>query len=158
MLLRERVYRSIKNDILSGVYHMGERLPVAELANEYGVSKTPVREALNTLQNEGLVTITPRVGYFVAHTTVKDAQDLFDLRLILERASAEVAARNITEQDLRYLENVAGAYVSGDIDSYWQYLTDNRDFHYRVALATGNRRLAESVGNLLDPPSAINPG
>ena len=150
MLLRERVYNRIKNDILSGVYRMGDKLPVDKLAEEYQVSKTPVREALNTLQNEGLVEIVPRVGYFVAHMTVKEVQDLFELRLILEGASAEMAARSITEDELQYLGNMRCAYVSGDIDSYWQYLKDNREFHYRVALATGNERLAEAVGNVLD--------
>jgi len=150
MLLRDQVHEGIRSDILSGLYRMGERLPVDKLAQEYQVSKTPVREALNTLQNEGLVTIVPRVGYFVSHMTVKDAQDLFELRLILETASAEMAARNITEEELRGLEGVQCTYVSGDTDSYWKYLKDNREFHYRVALATGNSRLAEAVGNVLD--------
>mgnify|MGYP001076259628 CR=1 FL=1 len=150
MLLRDQVHKRIRNDILSGLYRMGERLPVDKLAQECQVSKTPVREALNTLQNDGLVTIIPRVGYFVSHMTVKDAQDLFELRLILETASAEMAARNITEEQLRGLESVQSTYVSGDTDSYWKYLKDNREFHYRIALATGNSRLAEAVGNVLD--------
>lgn len=150
LLLREQVYQSIKSDILSGLYRMGERLPVDKLATDYQVSKTPVREALNTLQNEGLITIVPRVGYFVSHMTVKEAQDLFDLRLILETASAEMAATKATEQDLSYLENVSCTYVSGDVNSHLQYLKDNRDFHYGLALATDNNRLAEAVGSVLD--------
>ena len=150
LLLRDQVYQSIKSDILSGRYHLGERLLVDELATEYQVSKTPAREALSTLQNEGLITIISRVGYFVAHMTVKEAQDLFDLRLILETASAEMAARKATEQDLSYLENVSCTYVLGDVNSHLQYLKDNREFHYRLALATGNNSLAEAVGSVLD--------
>jgi len=150
LLLREQAYHSIKSDILSGQYRMGERLPVDKLATEYQVSKTPVREALNTLQSEGLITVVPRVGYFVSHMTVKEAQDLFDLRLILETASAEMAARTAKEEDFRYLENVSCAYVLGDESSHLQYLKNNREFHHRLALATGNNRLAEAVGSVLD--------
>jgi len=114
------------------------------------VSKTPIREALHALQHEGLVDIIPRVGYFVSQMTIKDVQDIFELRLIIESASAEMAARNITDEEVTYLENMHTSYVSGDIDSYWEYLEENREFHYRVALATRNKWLAEVVGRLLD--------
>ena len=120
------------------------------LAEKYQVSKTPIREALHALQHEGLVDIIPRVGYFVSQMTIKDVQDIFELRLIIESASAEMAARNITDEEVTYLENMHTSYVSGDIDSYWEYLEENREFHYRVALATRNKWLAEVVGRLLD--------
>ena len=86
MLVRERLYQEIKRDILSGVFRMGDRLPVEALAAQHRVSKTPVREALSSLEHEGLVQIVPRVGYFVAQLTVQDVQELFQLRLILEGA------------------------------------------------------------------------
>ena len=120
------------------------------LAEKYQVSKTPIREALNALQHEGLVEIIPRVGYFISQMTIKDVQDIFDLRLIIEGASAERAAQNITEEELLYLEKMHSSYVSGDIDSYWQYLEENREFHRKVALATRNKQLADVVGRLLD--------
>ncbi len=150
MLARDRVYREIKEDILSGMYRMGERLPVDDLAAQNGVSKTPVREALSALQYEGLVEIVPRVGYFVSHMTVKEVQNVFQLRLILEGASAEVAATHITEQELLELSSIPCSWVTGDIDSYLKYLADNREFHCKVALATRNRHLADLIGGLLD--------
>ena len=149
-LLREQVYEGLKNDILTGLHGVGERLSVDKLAGEYEVSKTPVREALSALQQEDLVEIIPRVGYFVSQVTVKDVRDIFELRLIVEAASAEMAARNISEEELLHLENLHEGYVPGDVDSYWQFLKENREFHYRVALATRNKWLAETVGRLLD--------
>jgi DNA-binding GntR family transcriptional regulator len=150
MLARDRVYRKIRKDILSGVYRMGERLPVDDLAAQHGVSKTPVREALSALQHEGLVEIVPRVGHFVSHMTVKEVQNLFQLRLILEGASAQLAATCITDQELLELSKIPCSWVTGDVDSYLQYLADNREFHCKVAMATRNRHLADLIAGVLD--------
>jgi len=155
MLVRERVYHSIKNDILCGTHRMGQRLSLHDLAQQYHVSKTPIKEALRALQHEGLVEIIPRVGYFVSYMTVEDVRNLFQLRLILEGASAELAAKSITEQELLELEKIPCSWVTGDIDSYVQYLQDNREFHVRVALATQNQDLADLIGGLLDRMQAL---
>jgi DNA-binding GntR family transcriptional regulator len=155
MLLRKQVYSKIKEDILAGVYRMGEKLPVDALAEKYRVSKTPIREALTLLQHEGLVEVIPRAGYFVSYTTLRDIQDLFGLRLILEAAAAEMAAQNITEEQLDALEHILCTYVPGDMASYAQYVQNNREFHYRVALASGNEKLAEAVANVLDQMQGV---
>ena len=147
--LNEKICQMLRNDILLGTYPPGERLDVNNLVGQYGVSRTPVRDALNVLQREGLVEIVPRVGYFISRITIRDIEDIFQLRLIVETASAELAARLITREELAYLEKLTRRYVVGDIESYKGFLAENRDFHYRVALATGNRRLAEVVDNLL---------
>lgn len=149
-LLRDQIYQKIKDDILTGIHGPGKQLSINELAEEYQASATPVREALNVLQREDLVEIIPRVGYFVSQMTIKDVQDIFELRLIIESASAEMAARNITDEEITYLENMHHSYIWGDADSYWQYLEENREFHCRVAVATRNKWLAEVVGKLLD--------
>jgi DNA-binding GntR family transcriptional regulator len=149
-LVRERVYKAIKNDILSRTYRVGERLSPNDLAQKHRASKTPIKEALRTLEHEGLVEAIPRVGYFVSHMTLQDVQDLFQLRLILEGASAELAAQHITEGELRELEAIPCCWVAGDLDSYHQYLKDNRTFHTRVAQATRNQELAELVVSVLE--------
>lgn len=149
-LLRNQVYRQIKQDIIGGVYSSGEPLAPGSLAKRYRVSLTPVREAFHALQKEGLIEIIPRVGYFVSSVSVKDIQDIFSLRVILEGAAAELAAKVITEQELRHLNEVRGSYKSGDTSSYWKYLKDNREFHCGIALATQNKWLADSVEGLLD--------
>lgn len=149
-LLRHHVYRQIKQDIIGGAYASGEAISPNALAKKHRVSLTPVREAFHALQKEGLIEIIPRVGYFVSSVTVKDIQDIFALRVIVEGAAAELAAKNITKEELDRLEEVRGSYKSGDTGSYWEYLRDNHEFHYRIALATRNRWLAESVESLLD--------
>ena len=93
--LNEKVCQRLRNDILLGAYHPGERLDVNKLVGQYGVSRTPIRDALNVLQREGLVEIVGRVGYFIARITIRDIEDIFQLRLIVETASAELAARLI---------------------------------------------------------------
>jgi len=150
MLMREQVYEAIKNDILSRTYRMGERLSPNDLAEKHRASKTPVKEALRMLEHEGLVEAIPRVGYFVSHMTLQDVEDLFQLRLILEGASAELAAQYITKQELRELGEIPCCWQTGDLDSYHQYLKDNRSFHVKVAQATRNHELAELVGSVLD--------
>jgi DNA-binding GntR family transcriptional regulator len=129
---------------------MGAKLSVPDLALQHGVSKTPVREALSTLQHEGLVDILPRIGYFVSHMSIEEVQNLFQVRLILEGASAELAARNITEHELLDLERIPCHWTAGDLDSYLQYLKDNRAFHLKIASATRNKHLTELVAGLLD--------
>jgi len=148
--LHEQVYQKIKSDILLGLYHPGEKLDVNGLAIQYNVSRTPVRDALHVLQREDLVEILPRVGYFTSRITIKDIEDVFQLRLIVETASAELAAVRISEEDLAYLERLSGRYVAGDVQSYREFLAENREFHHRVALASGNRRLAQVVDGLLN--------
>jgi DNA-binding GntR family transcriptional regulator len=155
MLARLRLYQALKRDILSGRYRMGERLPVGDLALQHGVSKTPVREALSSLQHEGLVRTVPRVGYFVAEMSVERVQDLFQLRLILEGASAELAAEHITETELLQLERIPCSWVLADMDSCLAYLADNRAFHCGVAAASRNSVLSELVGRLLDQTQAL---
>ena len=148
--LRDRAYHEIKSDIITGVHGSGERLSLDRLADRYQVSKTPVRDALNALQQEGYVEIIPRGGCVISHITVKDVQDVFDLRLILEGASAELAAQHITYEELLNLEGMHSSYSSGDAESYWEYLKENREFHCVVARATRNKQLAGEVERLLE--------
>jgi DNA-binding GntR family transcriptional regulator len=148
--LREQVYQQLKADIILGVYRPGEKLDVTRLIAQHSMSKTPVRDALHALQQEGLVEVIPRVGYFASRITIKDVEDIFQLRLIVETASAELAAPRIALEDLEALEKLTERrYVAGDVGSYKEFLADNREFHYQVAQAAGNLRLADVVNNLL---------
>jgi DNA-binding GntR family transcriptional regulator len=145
-----QVYDHLKSDILMGVFGLGEQLSVEELTDKYDVSRTPVREALNLLHAEGLVDTIPRIGYFTAQPTVKDIQDLFEFRLILESGSARLATARIGQDDLRALEHMEGTYVPGDPSTYLPWIQYNREFHYRIAMAAGNVELAKVIGQVLD--------
>ena len=144
------IYKGLRRSISVGHRKPGERLDLAALAEGYGTSVTPVRDALQMLNQEGLVTIKPRSGYFVTHVTLKQLRDMLELREILEVASIERAAVLITEEQLGQLEHVHADYAGEDDESYERYMAENRHFHYLIAEASGNHELAQTLGRLHD--------
>jgi DNA-binding GntR family transcriptional regulator len=146
----ERIYQDLRQSIILGRYRPGDRLNAEALADGYGVSNTPVREALQMLGQEGLVSIKPHSGYFVTQITLRELRDLLELREILEVAAVQRAAIRISEEELAALAHVHDGYTDEDEDPYVRYIMDNRRFHYLVARASGNRELAEALGHLHD--------
>lgn len=145
------IHAALRRQIITGRIRPGDRLVEGALARAWGVSKSPLREALKALQLEGLVEAIPRRGYIVTPITVKQVQDLFDLRLILEREAAARAARVATPGQVRELRGLIGdPYVVGDVESQRRFLAQNKRFHLAVALVTGNRRLTSVLERLLD--------
>jgi DNA-binding GntR family transcriptional regulator len=123
----------------------------AKLAAETGIGKTPVREALTRLVQEGLVRSLPGHGYEVTPLTLGDVQDLYHFRLIIEPAAAQLAAGHVSATDLRRLdEQCAARFSAADKESQSQYLQANYLFHTTIADASGNRRLAEAVRRALE--------
>jgi DNA-binding GntR family transcriptional regulator len=147
---KHRIYRELRRSIIMGHRGPGERLSVTELAEAYGTSVTPVRDALQMLGQEGLVTIKPRSGYFVTRISLKELRDLLDLREILELAAVERAATLITSEQLARLEHVHAGYTGDDDESYDRYTDENRLFHTLIAEASGNHELAQALGHLHD--------
>src|SRR5918997_618134 len=124
--LTKRTYEALKQDVLTCALRPGAQIFEAELATRYGTSKTPVREALSTLVQEGLVQVLPRRGYLVAPITLRDVQEVFQLRLLLETAAAELAAEHITEEALRQLNALVEVrYTYRDRASYARFLRAN---------------------------------
>jgi DNA-binding GntR family transcriptional regulator len=144
------IYRELRRSIIVGHRKPGERLYLEALTKSYGTSVTPVRDALQMLSQEGLVTIKPRSGYFVTHITLKQLRDMLELREILEVASIERAVVRITEERLEQLEHVHAGYTGDDDASYDRYMDENRRFHYLLAQASDNQELAEMLGRLHD--------
>ena len=99
-----KVFTSLKNSILSGEFENGAELREIVLAKKLGVSRTPVREALRQLEQEGLVEIFPNRGAYVKGITYKDVEDIYRIRARLEGLCAEMAVSSITEQQLAKLE------------------------------------------------------
>ncbi|MCQ5201819.1 FCD domain-containing protein [Mordavella massiliensis] len=104
--LRGRVFRRLRNDILSGVYKEHDELREATIGEELGVSRTPVREALRQLELEGLVTIVPNKGAYVTGISKKDVHDIYKIRSMLEGMCARWATRYITPEQIGELEEV----------------------------------------------------
>lgn len=102
--LRGKVFRKIREDILSGKYNKHDELREIVIASELGVSRTPVREALRQLELEGLVEIIPNKGAYVTGISDKDVEDIYLIRSRLEGLAARMAAEHIGEDDLTEME------------------------------------------------------
>lgn len=140
--LSEKVYEKLKSEILRCRIEPGLEISEAELAERFEVSKTPVREALAALRQEGLVRTFPRRGYQVTPITFGDMNELFDLRIILEAGAVELASSRITEAELERLRVLADvAYEKHEQPTIEKFITANREFHLAIAAASGNVRL-----------------
>lgn len=104
--LRGRVYHQLRDDILSGKYKEHEELREMSISEELGVSRTPVREAFRQLELEGLLTVIPNKGAYVSGITVKDVEDIYAMRALLEGLCARWATEHITAWQMEQLEEV----------------------------------------------------
>lgn len=145
-----KIYKEIRRSIIMGHRKPGERLDIDEIARQYNTSITPVRDALQMLTQEGLVSIKPRSGYFVTRMTLKQLRDMMELRKILELAAVERAAMRITPAQIQELRSVHAGYTGDDDVSYDRYTDENRKFHVSIAIASGNLELAEMISRLHD--------
>lgn len=147
--LRELVFESLREAIISGQLRSGERLMEIQLAEEMGVSRTPVREAIRKLELEGLVAMIPRKGAYVAGLSLKDIVDVFEIRGALEGLAAELAAERITEEELeqleRYLVKISDDIENGDLE---RVVASDTDFHSILYQASRNQRLSQIISNL----------
>ncbi|HOP74477.1 MAG TPA: GntR family transcriptional regulator [Bacillota bacterium] len=147
--LRELVFESLREAIISGQLRPGERMMEIQLAEEMGVSRTPVREAIRKLELEGLVEMIPRKGAYVAGLSLRDIADVFEIRRALEGLAAELAADRITDEELerleRYLVIISEQIEAGNLEEVVQ--TDT-DFHTLLYQASRNNRLSQIINNL----------
>lgn len=149
--LRDVVFTTLREAILHGELAPGERLMEIHLANELGVSRTPIREAIRKLELEGLVIMTPRKGAVVASITEIDLRDVLEVRRVLEKLSMELACKRITQEELDQLKNEMAVFKrvveSGDIS---KIATEDVVFHDIIYHAAGNNRLVQMLNNLRD--------
>jgi DNA-binding GntR family transcriptional regulator len=149
--LSDQAFRQIKRDIIRCALAPGIEVTEAQLAERYRLGRAPVRVALLRLGHEGLVRPVPRRGYVVAPITLRDVQDIFQLRLLLEPAAARLAAGRVDGERLRRLDTLCRAgYTPGDRASASAFLRANKEFHVTIARASGNERLAETLARLLE--------
>ncbi|WP_190394145.1 GntR family transcriptional regulator [Nocardiopsis quinghaiensis] len=142
--LREAVYEAILDLITTRSLSPGQHLVETELAQTLGVSRQPVREAMQRLSNEGWVDLRPGYGAFVHTPTESEADQLLAVRALLETESARLAAENASAEQVGFLRELISAgraaTESADTDAVVQA---NADFHRTVTEASGNRVLAE---------------
>lgn len=146
--LREIVFESMREAILSGVLEPGERLMEIQLAEEMGVSRTPVREAIRKLELENFVVMIPRKGAYVAGVSSKDVADVFEIRSALEGLAAGLAAERITDDELEQMERALFYRANeGELDLE-QIVKRDTDFHALLYSASRNERLIQILANL----------
>lgn len=154
--LRELVCENIRQAIIDGTFSPGERLMEIQLADEMGVSRTPVREAIRKLELEGFVVMIPRRGTYVADISIKDITEIYEIRISLDILAAGLAAERITDEELEKLNSYLveiGRYVPAmDIDKIVELDTAFHDILYK---ATRNERLVSVIGNLREQLTGI---
>ena len=152
--LREVVSETLRQAIQDGVLKPGERLMEIPLAEELGVSRTPIREAIRKLELEGFVIMIPRRGTYVANITLKDITQVFEIRSALEELAAGLAAERITEDEIETLERmlveIGDLMEAKDME---KVLAADVEFHEILYKASRNDRLAEIVHNLREQTS-----
>jgi DNA-binding GntR family transcriptional regulator len=149
--LTEKAYSILRERIITGEMSPGMEVSEPELAEQLSVSKTPVREALARLCVEGFMEAYPRRGYRVTPVTVKDMNDLFAIRGVLEGTAAALAAKNLTDEELDALERLADVnYVIGEDISTKNFVDSNQEFHSAIARGARNPRLYALVMSHLE--------
>lgn len=154
--LRELVCETIRQAIVDGVFSPGERLMEIQLADEMGVSRTPVREAIRKLELEGFVVMIPRRGTYVADISIKDINEVYEIRTSLEVLAAGLAAERISDEELetmqRLLVEIGQHIEDGNIEKIVEIDTAFHDVLYK---ASRNKRLAGIINNLREQITVI---
>jgi DNA-binding GntR family transcriptional regulator len=147
--LRDVVFNTLREAILRGELVPGERLMELQLASKLGVSRTPIREAIRMLEQEGLAVTIPRKGAEVAKMTLKDMEDVLEIREALDELAVRIACDKISQEQLASLIDVKELFVSstrtGDVKMIAE--ADVR-FHDVIYEATGNPKLVTLLNNL----------
>lgn len=146
---RDKVYFYLQRDILEGILEPGTRLLISSIANQYKTSDIPVREALQSLVQEGLIVTSPHSGYIVSQVSEKDVREIFEVRTALEGIAAKSAVNNLSNADIEVLEKMvedSKKYLEPlDFIGYWKF---NREFHLTMYKFSNNERLYRMIEDL----------
>ncbi len=149
LTVAESVYQKLRDHIVFGHLQPGERLAEKQLAQQMGVSRTPVREALFRLEREGLIQVLPRQGAMVRRLSLEEARQVYEVRALLEGLAAQLAARNRPAEALAELRRIldASRQVMAEQDTRGLILHNNR-FHDLIVEMAGNQVLHTILSQL----------
>ena len=150
--LRGEVYKMIREGITGLKLLAGAPLRELDLAQKLGVSRTPIREALNQLSKEGIVEIYPRKGAFVKRWTKEEVIEILILREVLEGLAARLATKKLEEESIQRLKGYFAGYKGNSIE----YARLDEKFHGEVIQASGSARLIDLTNNLKDSLQMLN--
>ena len=158
----EAAYASLINALRSGDFAPGDRLREEDVAKRLKLSRTPVREALRKLENNGIVEHRPRIGAVIRKLSQTEVVELYEMRIVLERTAASMAAQHGSEAEFDALDDMNGR-ILGAKDTPTLGAAINQDFHEALYRAARNRFLlasAEAINNaliLLGPTTYLDP-
>jgi DNA-binding GntR family transcriptional regulator len=148
--LREIILETIRDAILKGTMKPGERVSEPDLAERFGISRTPIREAFRQLESEGYLEVVPRKGAVVASLSERDIEEFYAIKIILEGFAARMAAEKLTEKDIDRLESINERLQQlakeGDVKSFFRV---HNEFHEVFIKASGNEKLLEMINQLV---------
>ena len=151
-LLGKQVYELLWRRIVSHQWQPGDTLSDLRLSEELGVSRTPVREALHRLAQEGIVRAESRRGFYVSHFSSEDVREVYDVRMALEVLGVRLALPHLRAADLdaaqEALDAVIRRFRAGDPEANETFLVIDRAFHEMLIQAAHNRRLAGMLASV----------
>lgn len=154
--LRDVVVDNIRQAIISGEFPAGMRLMELQLAEEMGVSRTPVREAIRKMELEGLVVMIPRRGAYVADISIKDINEVYEIRTALDVLAAGLAAERIDDDEIKQMKELLDAdkpLVAAK--DYPRIIENDTAFHDVIYKASRNKRCMNIISNLREQITAI---
>lgn len=156
MKAAEKAYNVLRSGIIEGTFPPGSRITEQEIAAVTEVSRTPVREAMRRLQAEGLLEFAPHQSPMVRSWSDADAEEIFELRTLLEAQAAQRAARHATKEEIHRLRTLAEtqqAEVENKRIGYLERIAGlNEQFHKTLYEASGSKRLQSILASLADAP------
>lgn len=149
--LRDVVFNTLRQGILKGELKPGERLMEIHLADQLGVSRTPIREAIRMLELEGLVKMIPRKGAQVSSISKEDLKDVLEVRKALDTLAISLACERIDEEGLERLKRAAVVFKNSvKTNDSTKIAEADVKFHDCIHYASGNKRLSSMVNNLAE--------
>lgn len=150
LTLREKILETIRDAIATGVLKPGEKVAEPELAERFGISRTPIREAFRQLESEGYLTVIPRKGAVVVSFSSKEIEEFYAIKSILEGYAAHCACKHLSEKEIDKLaainEKLRKLAEEGDTKHFFRV---HNDFHELFRKAADNAKLDELISSLV---------
>lgn len=149
----DQIYNSIKQMIIQGIFQPGDRIYEARIAREFNVSRSPVREAVRALEKEGLLMIDDKSRITVYKPTMKDVEDIYQCRMVLESLAAQLTTRFASNRELKEIESTlvhTKKHIEGDEDEKKKetIILLNAKFHDLIVQFSQNKRLQKQIHDL----------
>jgi DNA-binding GntR family transcriptional regulator len=149
--LRDQVYSKLKKKIIFHEIEPGERVIDKHLAEDMGVSRSLVRQAFTILEKEELIKSVPRSGFYVKEITVKDIEEIYDIRKVLEKVATEMAVAEIPEKEIEEVNDLFKlAKEDLDKENFLMFVKADTELHKMIINNYGNKRIVKLIKNYND--------